>query len=137
MAKFKVLMFGRGYVNKGQLDRGIYSSDTPELFPEDTTIEKLVQRAGQVQSEMKINLANYINNLKKCTLMDCDLHLSIHSDTPVINDEFLADVRKLVDYDWNSEEDDFEQQGDREVAEVTHIYPVLKRLDEILKRVGK
>lgn len=137
MAKFKVLMFGRDYVDRVQLNHGIYSTKTPDLLHSDSTIEKLVQEAEQVQKDLKVDLADYIENLKKCILADCDVCLSIDSSAPALDAGFFEDVRKLVDYDWNSEEADFEQQDDREVAEITHIYPVLKRLDERLKRIGK
>lgn len=133
--KFKILMFGKGYVDRTQLNHGIYASDTPELYPEDATIEEFVQRAEQVQTEMRINLVNYIANLKKCTLVECDLHLSIDSSAPVINDEFLADVRELVDYDYESEQEHYNALGE-DVREC-HIFNSIKRLNETLKAVGK
>ena len=133
--KFKILMFGQGYVDKTQLNHGIYASDTPELYPGEATIEELVQRAEQVQTGMRINLVNYIANLKKCTLVECDLHLSIDSRAPVINDEFLGAVRTLVDYDYSSEAADFELAD--ACCKNEHIFNSIKKIDEALKAVGK
>ncbi len=135
--KFKVLMYGGTYVDIRSLQDGIYATDKPELYPADSTIDAYALRAETTARELQINIRDYVKNLRKCSFVDCDMSLTIDSSAPALDAGFFEDVRKLVDYDWNSEEADFEQQDDREVAEITHIYPVLKRLDEGLKRIGK
>ena len=137
MAKFKVLMYGGAYVDVRSLTDGIYATDKPELYPADSTIEAYAVKAENVAKETQINIRDYVKNLRKCSFVDCDMSLTIDSSAPALDAGFFEDVRKLVDYDWNSEEADFEQQEDRDAAEVTHIYPVLKRLDDGLKRIGK
>jgi hypothetical protein len=61
------------------------------------------------------------------------MSLTIDSSAPALDAGFFEDVRKLVDYDWNAEEACFEETEFKE----GHIFNVLKRLDEGLKRIGK
>ena len=133
--KFKILMFGGQYASIAQLTRGIYSTDIPELYSADVTTASLIEKAEQLQKEMGVNLTGYIDNIKKCNLVECDLHLSIDSSTPIINNEFLADVRGLVDYDYESEQEHYDALSE-DVREC-HIFKSIKRLDEALKSIGK
>lgn len=47
--------------------------------------------------------------------------------------QFLADVRMVVDYNWNDEATDYEHAEQEGNSRENHIFEVLERLDDFLK----
>ena len=73
--EFKVLMYLGDYVDASLLDKGIYSCRVPRLYEKQETIERLIENALAMKDMAGNNFIseNYINNLKKCKLVDVEL----------------------------------------------------------------
>lgn len=72
---FKILTYANQYINANKLHEGLYSCYIPFLYDEDTTIEKLVKQAENIQDTMGAWHINdkYFEMLKQCTLLDFKL----------------------------------------------------------------
>ena len=68
--KFKVLMYGNIYVDMNLLDTGIYETNRPTLYFENTTIETIISGIKEVEMFTEIKWSDtYFENLKKCKLV--------------------------------------------------------------------
>lgn len=70
--QFLALMHIGTFVDTTRLVEGLYSSNTPTLYPEGTTIAELVERAERVEHK-GISIGSYIENVMKCQLMPATL----------------------------------------------------------------
>lgn len=72
---FKILKYGRIFVDPNMLYKGIYESKTPALYPIELTIEKLTQQYNDMSKlhGLDFDVSTVIENLSKCTLQEVKL----------------------------------------------------------------
>ncbi len=71
-ARYKTLMYAGNYIDTSRLYHGIYSAITPHLYPQDKTIENLIEDGRELQKTIgKANIPDtYFENLKQCELVE-------------------------------------------------------------------
>ena len=69
--KYKILMCNAIFVNLGRLINGIYATDVPHLWPDNTTIESIKTGYAMLFTEAQ-NMA-ISENLQRCKLVDVEL----------------------------------------------------------------
>lgn len=72
---FKILMHCGIYVDGNLLEKGIYSTQTPNLYSIVDTIESLTERGRRVKDMMGTRMISerYFENLKQCQLVEVTL----------------------------------------------------------------
>ena len=68
--KYNIITYYGAFVDVRLLDKGIYLTSIPVLYPIGTTIDSLINNLESVigiDNEL-YNLDNYKNNLKQCTI---------------------------------------------------------------------
>lgn len=70
--EFKILMFRGRMVDVDRLLMGIYECEKPHLFSKSTTINSLTEDAKSMEI-VGMKFKNYIDNLRKCRLVDVTL----------------------------------------------------------------
>jgi hypothetical protein len=79
VTKFKTLIYMDNYVDVNKLNSGIYSSIKPTIYSSSETIETLVENAKMMQMTYSKSIVSeeYIENLKKCELVDIEIKINI------------------------------------------------------------
>jgi len=72
---FKVLKFGRIYVDENLLSKGIYETNRPYIRSEDATIENIIitTRVALKFLNPLCDLSSYIENIRQCELVEVEL----------------------------------------------------------------
>ena len=83
--EFKVLMFAGTHVDYNLLDKGIYTSSTPnKLYPRDQTLTDLVRYYGDYMSGIPTIFGGlserFLENLRKCELVTVHLTIKNNND---------------------------------------------------------
>jgi hypothetical protein len=75
--KFKTLTYLNNFVDANLLENGIYNSNKPYIYSNDTTIDSLIEQAYQLMDLVgnKMISESYINNLKACKLSYIEVKL--------------------------------------------------------------
>lgn len=75
--KFKTLTYLNNFVDANLLENGIYNSNKPYIYSNDTTIDSLIEQAYQLMDLVgnKMISESYINNLKVCKLSYIEVKL--------------------------------------------------------------
>jgi len=99
--KFHTLMFLNNFVDVNQLEKGIYETEKPILYPENETIESLIDRARMMKTitgETFLSDA-YFENLSKCYMADANLTITDkvkqENESNVITDFLKAKANEL------------------------------------------
>lgn len=72
---FKILMHCGVYVDSNLLEKGIYSTQKPNLYSKEETIESLIE-GGRIMKDMtdtQFISERYFENLKQCQLVNVSL----------------------------------------------------------------
>jgi hypothetical protein len=74
--RFKTLTYLNQFVDTNLLNKGIYISEKPTIYPIDTTIESLV-KSGKMMKDMAGNnfiSDSYFENLNQCKLTEIEIN---------------------------------------------------------------
>jgi hypothetical protein len=76
--KFNILLHCGMYVDANMLEKGIYTSNKPFIYPIDETIETLIIRGRQMVelTGSQFITEKYFDNLKQCTLAPATITLT-------------------------------------------------------------
>lgn len=72
---FKVLIYVGNFVDMGALNDGIYTTNRPQLYPKDMTLDSLIQQSEEAQKNWGKGFISdiYLENLRKCELVEYKL----------------------------------------------------------------